>query len=81
MIVKKVLSLTLASVLILSIWSSCPAQSLRDYADKLGILIGTAVNPRLFTEEAYASTLARELQIPARLAGPASCASGNRDKC
>ena len=63
MIVKKVLSLTLASVLILSIWSSCPAQSLRDYADKIGVLVGTAVNPRLFTEEAYASTLAREFNM------------------
>jgi endo-1,4-beta-xylanase len=63
MIVKKILRVMLASVLLLSIWSNCPAQSLRDYADKTGVLVGTAVNPRLFTEEAYAATLAREFNM------------------
>ena len=39
------------------------AQSLRDYADKLGLLVGTAVNPSRFTEGAYAATLAREFNM------------------
>ncbi len=39
------------------------AQSLRDYADKLGLLVGTAVNPSRFAEDAYASTLAREFNM------------------
>jgi endo-1,4-beta-xylanase len=38
-------------------------QSLRDYADKLGLLVGAAVNPSRFSEEAYASTLAREFNM------------------
>ncbi|MDQ3817945.1 MAG: endo-1,4-beta-xylanase [Acidobacteriota bacterium] len=60
---KKVLRLTLAPVLLLTICGYCPAQALRDYADKIGILVGTAVDPRLFTEEAYAATIAREFNM------------------
>src|SRR4051794_37906718 len=39
------------------------AQSLRDKADKSGKLVGAAVNPRLFSEETYAATLAREFNM------------------
>jgi endo-1,4-beta-xylanase len=41
----------------------CPAQSLRQAADRAGILVGTAVNPRYLSEPAYASTLAREFNM------------------
>ena len=39
------------------------AQSLRKEADGLGFLIGTAVRPDQLSEEAYASTLAREFNM------------------
>ena len=39
------------------------AQSLRDEADRKRILIGAAVNPELFPEAPYASTLAREFNM------------------
>ncbi len=39
------------------------AQSLREQADGHGILVGTAVNPALFAEASYASTLAREFNM------------------
>jgi endo-1,4-beta-xylanase len=41
----------------------CPAQTLRDEADKIGMLVGAAVNPAKFTEDQYASTLAREFNM------------------
>jgi endo-1,4-beta-xylanase len=41
----------------------CAAQSLRQDAEKDGLLIGTAVRPSLFSETAYASTLAREFSM------------------
>src|SRR5436309_10406589 len=64
MMVKKVLTMTIASSLLLTTLSSiCLAQSLREYADKLGVLVGTAVNPALFREAAYAATLAREFNM------------------
>ncbi len=40
-----------------------PPQSLRQAADRAGILIGTAVRPSLFSETNYASTLAREFNM------------------
>jgi endo-1,4-beta-xylanase len=40
-----------------------PPPSLRQAADEAGILIGTAVRPSLFSEAAYASTLAREFNM------------------
>jgi endo-1,4-beta-xylanase len=40
-----------------------PSPSLRQAADDAGILIGTAVRPSLFSETAYASTLAREFNM------------------
>ena len=39
------------------------AQSLRDRADRIGVLVGTAVNPAKFTESEYAATLAREFNM------------------
>ena len=41
----------------------CCAQSLRQEADKDGILIGTAVRPSQLSESAYASTLAHEFNM------------------
>jgi endo-1,4-beta-xylanase len=63
MYAKKSINLALASFLFITSGSSCFAQSLRDYADRIGVLIGTAVNPLKFTEDAYASTLAREFNM------------------
>jgi endo-1,4-beta-xylanase len=50
-------------LLALSLCAPCPAQSLRQEADRIGILVGTAVNPRYLSEPAYASTLAREFNL------------------
>jgi endo-1,4-beta-xylanase len=41
----------------------CSAQSLRQAADRDGLLIGTAVRPSQLSETAYASTLAREFSM------------------
>jgi len=48
-------------VLLTSIF--CPAQSLRQAADRNGVLIGTAVRPAHLSETDYASTLAREFSM------------------
>ena len=39
------------------------AQSLREYAERAGVLVGAAVEPRLLAEPEYASTLAREFNM------------------
>ena len=39
------------------------AQSLRERADRAGVLVGAAVDPRLFSEPSYAATLAREFNM------------------
>ncbi len=39
------------------------AQTLRDYADRAGVLVGAAVEPRYFSEAEYARTLAREFNM------------------
>jgi endo-1,4-beta-xylanase len=41
----------------------CLAQTLRQEADRLGILVGTAVRPEYLTDATYASTLAREFNM------------------
>jgi endo-1,4-beta-xylanase len=52
------------TVLVAAAFSSvCGAQSLRQEADRDGLLIGTAVRPAQFSEHAYASTLAREYNM------------------
>src|SRR6266566_2195464 len=61
--VKQSLNLALGSILFITGSSPCFAQSLRDYAERSGILIGAAVNPSKLTEEAYAATLAREFNM------------------
>ena len=40
-----------------------PGQTLRDAADKRGILIGAAVNPRLFNEAQYTAALIRDFNM------------------
>jgi endo-1,4-beta-xylanase len=52
---------TVGFVLLASIL--CPAQSLRQAGDRDGVLIGTAVRPAQLSENAYASTLAREFSM------------------
>ncbi|MGH9405989.1 MAG: endo-1,4-beta-xylanase [Terriglobia bacterium] len=39
------------------------AQTLRQTADRIGLLVGTAVNPTLFSHSAYAATLGREFNM------------------
>jgi endo-1,4-beta-xylanase len=43
--------------------SACSAQSLRQAADRDGLLVGTAVRPSQLSETAYSSTLAREYNM------------------
>jgi len=64
MLIRKSLGLCLVSILILAtnVGITC-AQSLRDDADKRRILVGAAVDPALFAEAPYASTLAREFNM------------------
>src|SRR5207244_3859014 len=64
MLIKK--SLRLSSILILFLATSTGlvfAQTLREQADKRGLLVGAAVEPALFAEAPYASTLAREFNM------------------
>lgn len=64
MSVRKVQCVAAALVVLwTTVGGSCLAQTLREYADKAGILVGAAVNPSLFGEEAYASTLVREFNM------------------
>ena len=52
------------SVIVLALLPSlCGAQSLRQEADKAGLLVSTAVRPSLLSEAPYATTLAREFNI------------------
>jgi endo-1,4-beta-xylanase len=61
--IRKVLNLSLASILIIATSTGHFAQSLREQADNRKLLVGAAVNPALFGEAAYASTLAREFNM------------------
>jgi endo-1,4-beta-xylanase len=61
--VNKAQRTTVVFVLLLAQGGGCLAQSLREYADRAGVLVGAAVNPALLKEEAYASTLAREFNM------------------
>lgn len=62
LLMAKPLSWSLVLLLVTSAGFTC-AQSLRESADKRGILIGAAVNPARFGEAAYAATLAREFNM------------------
>ena len=46
-----------------SLTSSCFAQSLREQADALGFLVGTAVRPYALAEQQYSATLGREFNM------------------
>ncbi|HEV2862151.1 MAG TPA: endo-1,4-beta-xylanase [Pyrinomonadaceae bacterium] len=43
--------------------ASCLSQTLREYADRAGVLVGAAAEPRLLSEREYAATLAREFNM------------------
>jgi endo-1,4-beta-xylanase len=51
------------TIVALSICSFCGAQTLRQEADKAGLLMGTAVRPSQLSETSYSSTLAREYNL------------------
>jgi GH35 family endo-1,4-beta-xylanase len=57
---------TLCAALILIISAgggACLGQTLREYADRAGVLVGAAAEPRLLEEPEYAATLAREFNM------------------
>jgi endo-1,4-beta-xylanase len=64
MIAKKALR-TAAALALLGAWGAgrCLAQTLREHADRAGVLVGAAVEPRLLDEPEYAATLAREFNM------------------
>ena len=51
------------TVFCLGLGTDSPPESLREAAQRSGILVGTAVRPAQLTEAAYASTLAREFNL------------------
>lgn len=56
----------LAALLIFSILAgggSCEAQTLRQAAEEIGLLVGAAVNPVLFSQPEYAKTLATQFNM------------------
>ena len=64
MLIRESLSLRLVLTLLLATSRGITfAQSLRDDADHRKILVGAAVNPALFAEAPYASTLMREFNM------------------
>jgi endo-1,4-beta-xylanase len=58
-------TLTRLTIVSLVAWftSAGMAQTLRQEADRVGMLVGSAVNPVYLTEDAYTSTLAREFNM------------------
>lgn len=60
---KSTVSSLLAVCLIATAAGLCHAQSLRQRADAIGLLVGAAVNPNLFSDPEYAGTLAREFNM------------------
>ncbi len=57
------LSFIVAAVLLQAAGGGSFAQTLRERADRAGVLVGAAVEPRLFGERPYAATLAREFNM------------------
>ncbi|MCA1613957.1 MAG: endo-1,4-beta-xylanase [Acidobacteria bacterium] len=51
------------ALLLIAAPAPCLAQTLREYADRAGVLVGAAVEPRLLSEPQYAATLAREFNM------------------
>jgi endo-1,4-beta-xylanase len=60
---NRILVVLLTFILSLTTGVGINAQSLREQADKIGMLVGTAVAPHLFAEPVYAETLAREFNL------------------
>jgi endo-1,4-beta-xylanase len=60
---KKFLCAVTAFILLLTTCVEGLAQSLREYAERAGVLVGAAAEPRLFAEPEYAATLAREFNM------------------
>ena len=60
---KKTLCAAAACVLLFTAGGACVGQTLREYADRAGLLVGAAAEPRLLDEPAYAATLAREFNM------------------
>jgi endo-1,4-beta-xylanase len=61
---KKALCVAAAFISLLTTGGGrCPAQPLRVHADRAGVLVGAAVEPRLLSEPEYAATLAREFNM------------------
>jgi endo-1,4-beta-xylanase len=56
-------SAILTCIFALASFSICAAQSLREVAEKAGVLIGTAVRPSQFGEKPYAFFLSREFNM------------------
>ena len=52
-----------ALVLLFTTGGACLGQTLREYADRAGVLVGAAAEPRLLAEPEYAATLAREFNM------------------
>ena len=50
-------------LLCVSLTASCAAQSLRERADSLGFLVGTAVRPYALSDQQYSATLGREFNM------------------
>lgn len=63
MMVKTILRTAAALVLTMTVGGACLGQTLREYADRAGVLVGAAVEPRLLEEQEYAATLAREFNM------------------
>jgi endo-1,4-beta-xylanase len=51
------------ALIVLLIGFACCAQSMREAADRAGVLIGTAVRPSQLNEDVYAATLAHEFNM------------------
>jgi endo-1,4-beta-xylanase len=61
---RRLISLSVAFILFYATGAeTLLAQTLRERADKAGVLVGTAVVPQLFGEATYAETLAREFNM------------------
>ena len=50
-------------LLVLTAAASAPTPTLRQAADRAGLLVGAAVRPSLFREAAYSETLSREFNM------------------
>lgn len=59
----KIRTLLPALLIMLLAAGICPAQTLRQAADQIGLLVGAAVNPRISTDSVYAATVAREYNM------------------